>query len=502
MRIFKRGDSRFWWGEYRDAEGIVRRKTTGCREKGAAQSVLSRWVAEAERVKAGIVSPAEDAAARHAARPLGEHLDAYLAALRGRASEAHAKTVAAYCRRFAVDLDARSLRDLTRDRAEGWFAERRAEGMLARSANAHRAALIGWVNWLRRAGRWPGGNPFATMPKYDQRRERVRERRAMTEAEAAALVWTAARRPLAERGREIRRLPEGGKRTNWAYLPLAPDNIEACAGNARAKLRPLRVRRLEDEGEARAMFYRTAFGSGFRVSGLFDLRVADLDAAGAVLNLRAAADKSGRGMAQPIPRELADDLAAWIAVRRARPDAPLFPVRPTLKAFYKDAEAAGIAKADGRGKVVDRHATRKTFITWLQKAGASLTEAKILAGHASVEMTANHYTDPAMLDIAGRVAALPSLRPTEPEAVESRKASGAENDSVEVANHLCVKTCVSGVEKGQFLASTGNEGSCRSETGIDEKAPKNVCFSGPERWSGRVDLNHRSLVPQTSALPS
>ena len=89
MRLYKQSNSRYWYAEYRDADGIVHRRSTGCRDKGAAQSVLNKWESEAERVKAGIISPAEADASRHAVRPMEEHLadyEAYLSSMQRLAS--------------------------------------------------------------------------------------------------------------------------------------------------------------------------------------------------------------------------------------------------------------------------------------------------------------------------------------------------------------------------------------------------------------------------------
>jgi len=140
----------------------------------------------------------------------------------------------------------------------------------------------------------------------------------------------------------------------------------------------------------------------------------------------------------------------------------LFPERVAANVFNRDLAAAGIAKHDDRGRVLDVHALRGTFITGLQKAGASLREAQALARHSDPKLTANLYTDPTLLNPAGRVAALPSLRPVTPDEMEvGRMAAGAENASAEV----CVKLCVSGVENVRFLSPAGNNAGAAPEIG-------------------------------------
>jgi len=426
--LYKQKNSRVWWAKYRDADGVVRRRSTGCRDRGAARSVVNRWREEVERIKSGVISAPEATAAKHAAQPVGEHLTDYEAALRATGTAYHAKLTVTRCRRVCEDLGVRSLRDLTPGGVNRWFVGRRAEGMGAVTGNHYATALRMWFNWLRRNGRLTGDGPEAGILRFKARAERRHIRRALREEEAPALVRAASLRPLADRGRE-RVKKVGNKRSNWGYATLTPDTLEASATRARAKLSPLVVRRLEAEGEARAMFYRAALGSGFRAGELAAMLVSDFDAQAGTFRLDAGDEKAGRGVeGQPIPPELVADLAAWVAARRARPGDRLFPAPATLKAFNLDLVAAGIDKHDERGRVLDIHSLRKTYITWLQRAGASLKEAQHLARHTSVELTANDYTDPTLLNMSGRVAAMPSTRPQAASGASEQQAAGAETD--------------------------------------------------------------------------
>jgi len=149
-------------------------------------------------------------------------------------------------------------------------------------------------------------------------------------------------------------------------------------------------------------------------------------------------------------------------------------VKCRLKAFDRDLAAAGIAKHDDRGRVLAIHALRGTFITDLAKDGVHPRTAQLLARHSDIKLTMGAYTDPYLLDAAGAVAALPSLRSPTPEAAEIRRAAGAENTPAEV----CVKLCVSGVENGHFLSPTGNNIGTAAETKNHKKTPKNGVFRG------------------------
>ena len=52
---------------------------------------------------------------------------------------------------------------------------------------------------------------------------------------------------------------------------------------------------------------------------------------------------------------------------------------------------------------------RHTFGTHLSKAGVPLRTAQAAMRHSDPSLTANVYTDPKLLDVAGAVAGLPDL---------------------------------------------------------------------------------------------
>jgi len=91
---------------------------------------------------------------------------------------------------------------------------------------------------------------------------------------------------------------------------------------------------------------------------------------------------------------------------------PLFNVPAGLtRSFDRDLAVAGIPKRDEWNRVVDVHALRVTFGTHLCAAGVPLRTAQAAMRHSKPELTANIYTDPALLDIAGAIDALPALAP-------------------------------------------------------------------------------------------
>ena len=85
----------------------------------------------------------------------------------------------------------------------------------------------------------------------------------------------------------------------------------------------------------------------------------------------------------------------------------LFDPAPAVRAFDLDCKVAGIPKRDGRNRVVDIHALRHTFGTHLAAAGVAPRTAMEAMRHSQIDLTMKLYTDPALLDVAGAVNALP-----------------------------------------------------------------------------------------------
>lgn len=78
---------------------------------------------------------------------------------------------------------------------------------------------------------------------------------------------------------------------------------------------------------------------------------------------------------------------------------------------------AGIHKRDERNRVFDMHALRVTFGTHLCATGVPLRTAQAAMRHSKPELTANVYTDPKLLDVAGAINSLPALRLPAPTAI-------------------------------------------------------------------------------------
>src|SRR5262249_40524233 len=245
------------YAQLRDGQGIVIEVPTGCRTEDAARQVLADLERQAERVRAGLITPAEARTAEHLGTPMGEHFDAYLDALAAAGSvQLHRQNTCMYLNRLADNCGFRRLADLNREALERWLAVETKRGRSARSRNTHRAALVAFANWCTdpSIGRL-SANPFKGVPKADEKADRRRQRRAMTADELVRLLDIARRRPLID-ATIVRR----GKRKGQAVADVTPEARE----------------RLEAIGRERALIYKALVLTGLRKGELASLTVGQL----------------------------------------------------------------------------------------------------------------------------------------------------------------------------------------------------------------------------------
>ncbi len=135
------------------------------------------------------------------------------------------------------------------------------------------------------------------------------------------------------------------------------------------------------------------------------------------VELLAKDEKAGRGAMIPLRADLAIEIRKYMDALPDRNDAHplrhdsrLFPM-PTeiIRVFDRDLAAASIPKRDERDWVVDLNALGHTFGTHLPRAGVTPRVAMAAMRHSSIELTMNVYSDPALLDVAGAVEALPAF---------------------------------------------------------------------------------------------
>jgi len=398
-----------WYVRYRSASGRMRRQSTGCRDRQAAEKVLADILAKVEKVKAGVMSQDEIAAAGQLETPIAKHTKDYLRQLaaktvRGkRVSAKHVDHVRSHLDRVVHECGFGRLKDIDRRAVQHWMnktahAPRDAEDpesepLSARTINMHRAAIVAFCNWCVASGRL-AAHPLAGLGKVEES-EPARKRRPLTDDEIARLLKAAQERPLQD-ALTIRRGPNEGKQL--------------------AKISDRQRRRLERLGQERALVYKFMILTGLRRGEVASLTVGALclDESNPYVHVEGKHAKSGRAATLPLRGDLADDLRKHVARLgeddHVSPDTPLFNTgRNFLRTFNLDLAAAGIPKVDAQGRTVDVHCLRHTFATLLARNGVSPSVAQKLMRHSDIRLTMSTYTHLELADTAGAVAALPAF---------------------------------------------------------------------------------------------
>ena len=211
-------ESATYYAKFRDAGGTVVTRSTGCRDRKAAEQLLARWEREVEQVRAGVLDPKDLTSARRSSAPLADMLSAYDRSLAAsEVSDTYRANVLRAVRRLARECRFASLADLDREAVEDWLATRAGEGMSARSRNYYRNSLVVFANWCRDSGRIRE-HDLDRLPRADERADPRRQRRALTADELTRLLAVAAERPLIE-ARTVRR----GARKGEAYGDVRPE---------------------------------------------------------------------------------------------------------------------------------------------------------------------------------------------------------------------------------------------------------------------------------------
>ena len=386
-----------WTARYRDADGREVERPTKCRDKSAAQARLAGWLSEVEKIRAGVLSASDAACSRWGDLPLSKHIEDYASWLCERQRTAkHVDDTASCIQRIVKGCGWRRLRDLDKAQAEKWIA---ALDLSARRRNGYATAIASFGSWALRVRRVIA-DPFAKIHKDNERMDRRRIRRALTPAEAGRLLEAVAARPL--------------------Y-----DAVHGNRGEAPAKVSPATRDLLLWRGRVRATAYLVMLRTGLRYGETRSLTLGDIHLSGKVphIELRAEAEKSRRGCRLPLDGKTADTLQTYVAELRRRlthdgkvisladlNGTPLFELPQGLtKAFKRDLAHAGIPQTDDRGRCVDIHCLRHSYITHLAQAGVPLATLQKLARHSTPALTQNIYVHLGLDDLGEAIGALPDL---------------------------------------------------------------------------------------------
>jgi integrase/recombinase XerD len=385
--VFKRGKK--YHAAFVAADGKWRSRSTGTTDKAVAQRLAHKWETDASQRRGGLIDPTLDSLAHANKRAIAEHLADYESHLRSKGNSADYLKQAPAMIRKAIDACGwKAIAEISAVRFTQHLNGMKAAGKSARTVNAHRMAVRGFTRWLTVEARIKA-DPLLNVPKLNEATDRKRVRRALSDEEIARLI----------------------------------DAADASG-----------VERYGLDGKARAMLYRTALGTGFRLNELQSLtpRSFNLDGEPPTITVEAGYSKRRRRDVQPIRADLAESLAPWLEgfdsaakpwkaghdARAARMIAA--DLRGARAVWIRSAgadwharqerrESCVLRAVDAAGRVADFHALRHTFITRLARAGVPAVVAKNLARHSTITLTMDRYSHVGLVDELAALNALPAV---------------------------------------------------------------------------------------------
>ncbi len=363
-RIVEESDC--WYVRLRDAETGKWREWRAYTDRQASRAKEVEILRQLERGEMGLV----DSMARQRRKALAKHLHDFGGHLEDKDNTRdHIDKTLARCRRIVDELHAKVFRDITSEAVDQCLAAWRREGMSVGTSNGYFRAIRTFCRWMVRSNR-ARENPLAGMSCIKLTdADRTRKRRPLTDAEVARLIPTTEESP-------------------YPFMGIS--------------------------GPDRAMLYIVAMNTGLRASELASLKPESFELNGdhPVVRCPAGYTKNGQEAVLPLRRDVATRLGEWLAAKPA--DIPVWPgkwasQRHGAEMLRIDLSNADIDDRDTRGRVVDFHALRHTFISNLARAGVHPRNAQALARHSTIDLTMNVYTHIDMGNLAGDVEALPSV---------------------------------------------------------------------------------------------
>ena len=169
-------------------------------------------------------------------------------------------------------------------------------------------------------------------------------------------------------------------------------------------------------GTERSLLYRLAVYTGLRWNELRTLSRSSVNLKSHPFHITALAKNTKNKKTQVLPLrcDLAMDLALYISSTIGKPSGPLFATiwqGQSSRMLQKDLKAANIEFETEDG-VVDFHALRHTFGTWLARAGVLPQVAQRLMRHSSIDLTMNLYTHLKIADSVQAVELMPDSTST------------------------------------------------------------------------------------------
>jgi integrase len=459
-------EGRVYVARWRDASGIMRTESTGCKTADMAQRWLDSKTSEAERITAGVVTASEAATAEKSSGAIADAVDAWQADMKAKGRSAqHIRECGHVVNNAADACGWNQLRGMERNAFERYLQSKReptkdGDVIGARTYNKNISIAHAFGAWCQRRGMLMM-NPFHGLERLNQKTDRRRERRTLTAGEVDA-ICTAARTRAAD---------------SW-------------------------------KGENRATAYRIMSASGLRWNEARTLRLSDihLKSKTPYIELRAGNEKNRKGAQIPLHGAIVAELASFITARNktlvgdcgasivafpsTAKDAPLFDALPQSISvvFAADVKGAGIASPDERGRVVDAHCLRYHFASQLAASGCPVHILQKLMRHSTVDLSMRVYVHTRLDDLSDAVQRLQIGGAAD---AEKQAATATKNTTSDTTS----ETTLADVKTLHHTAISDNMHRMKSHNGGKAKTRAKPCITGvcsdilPVRASGGIGIH-------------
>lgn len=368
VQVFKRKGRARWYYKVRSLDGRWQQRA-GFTDKRATERKAAEEQAAIDRGAAGLVDPF----AAHRRQAIGEHVDAFVAALEGRnRSSKHVTMTHTRLRRVLQVMQAQTLDTLNFAAAEaalGAMLKGTVGKAIAPKTRDHYASTLReFGTWLVDAGR-VAANPLARLSRVATDADVRVSRQALTIEAVHRLVEAAEERPVFAWRR--------------SHPNASTDELDA----------------LRQQGRRRGLLYLFAALTGLRRAEIAGLRWADLRLGDSpAVTPRPVTTKAKRRDPLPLDARLAEllnkhrsELARDLGRLPGPSDAVFHVPKNLTEQIMKDAEFAGIPVVDAEGRRLDLHALRATCATMMATAGVPQQIAQKLIRHTDARLTAKHY---------------------------------------------------------------------------------------------------------------
>jgi len=519
-------ESDVWYTRYKDAAGkwVKQRLTQPNSDVGVTdkQQAIRREAA----IISGVAEEREAGGAwvRQAKRPLAEHVADFRKHLQAKGdTPKHVKQHVGRVERLVDGCGFTYWRDVTPSRVHDWLKLQRDRGTFqAATSNNYIQAVVQFGDWMVRDRR-AKDNPLAHIEMVNTVDDETYDRRALTFEEFRVLV-------------------SATEKSTAVYRRLT--------------------------GLDRAALYLLAFYTGFRAGELESIMPEsfDLDGHPPTLTVQRAYSKGRRSSksqqrkrsddVQPLRADMAEYIRRWLATdpqartrrpppKRGNPSARSQAARDKYdrlllasswknraakmlrddmaearQAWINDADTDAerqrreasdfLCHIDAAGEVLDFHGMRHSYITNLDRAGASPTETQRLARHGSLTMT-QRYTHVALFDVLGALDKLPGIPTGDDDTGQQQPqlATGTDGRIARVdtppppaADHPRVLSCArqTAADSGRFERQSGKMGKAAATPQETTQAAKPQGFNAAESREARAGFEPAVADLQSAGL--